>query len=275
VRGAFGSEVGFRTVQLDVVTKRVRAGLVRAVDALGQRERVQRWVGRLSPSPRVRRDHRDGRNLRVLVASSLGGGGLGIDVGANVGVVADMMRRASPRVRHVLVEPVHELAERLRTSHPSCEVVEAVCGRTPGEVRFAVAPLQPTRSSLHDSMARAGGEIEHRVVDRTTLDAIVGARRPALVKIDVEGSELDVLAGAKGVLERDRPLVVFEHQRSEAVGADVTADIHCLLTDLGYHVFDIDGAGPLDREAFLRVVEGGRVWNFLAVASERPHSGAS
>jgi FkbM family methyltransferase len=250
---------------LDAVTKPVRATLVGAVDAVGQRDRVQRWVGTLSPSRRVRRDHRDVRLIRTLVAATLGGGELGIDVGANVGVIADMMCGAAPGVSHLLVEPVGELAVRLRERFPSCEVVEAVCGRERGTARFAVAPNQPTRSSVHDTMARTGGEIEHRSVPQTTLDAIVGGRRPALVKVDVEGAELDVFAGGTGVLRESRPLVVFEHQRSDAVGPDVTAEIHGLLGDCGYRVFDIDGDGPLDRDGFSRVVDRGRVWNFLAV----------
>ena len=43
-----------------------------------------------------------------------------------------------------------------------------------------------------------------------TLDSIVGERPVALMKIDVEGMELDVLRGATQILTRDRPLLYIE-----------------------------------------------------------------
>ncbi len=82
----------------------------------------------------------------------------------------------------------------------------------------------------------------------STLDAELAGRRPALVKIDVEGAELDVLRGGRALLADARPLVVFEHVASAArlYGAS-SGEIWELLGSLGYRVFAATGEGPFDR----------------------------
>lgn len=58
------------------------------------------------------------------------------------------------------------------------------------------------------------GSSETRQVRATRLDTFFASRpsrrRVALVKIDVEGHELAVLQGARGLLQRDRPVLVLE-----------------------------------------------------------------
>ena len=51
------------------------------------------------------------------------------------------------------------------------------------------------------------------MVQVDTLDRIVdeyGLEKLDLIKIDVEGAELDVLNGSRGVLERDKPILLIE-----------------------------------------------------------------
>jgi hypothetical protein len=84
------------------------------------------------------------------------------------------------------------------------------------------------------------------------------------VKIDVEGTELDVLRGAAATLRRANPLVLFEHVGD---ASEATREIFGLLGSLRYRIFDIDGAGPLDAAAFGSSCRGGRIWNYLAAPS--------
>ncbi|GJE61180.1 FkbM family methyltransferase [Methylobacterium trifolii] len=56
----------------------------------------------------------------------------------------------------------------------------------------------------------------------------------ALMKVDVEGMELDVLLGSRETLERTRPVVYFEQAAGAASGL---GEIQALLRGLGYRLF--------------------------------------
>jgi FkbM family methyltransferase len=66
-------------------------------------------------------------------------------------------------------------------------------------------------AAVRDTWA-ARADVTTRVVPQVTLDSVAAEHdlAPDLVKIDVEGSELAVLAGAQQVLTRARPLLVLE-----------------------------------------------------------------
>jgi FkbM family methyltransferase len=200
-----------------------------------------------------------------VIAQALGPGGVGIDVGANVGTVSAMMVRASPEARHLLVEPVQELAQGLVDRFPTCEVVTAVCGAEVRRADFVVAVDRPTRSSVDASMAATGGRVEVRSLPQVTLDEIAVGRHPRFVKIDVEGGELAVLRGARSMMREERPTIVFEHMASSGTCHPASAEIYDLVASAGYKLFDIDGIGPFDMNAFRNTVRAGRTWNFIAV----------
>jgi FkbM family methyltransferase len=77
-------------------------------------------------------------------------------------------------------------------------------------------------ASLHATAPGARVACELRRLDGLTE---LNGKRVALMKIDVEGHELAVLQGARELLQRDRPLVVFEQLASEiAHGTSATMD---------------------------------------------------
>lgn len=253
-------------IEMDLfVRKRIRNGVICVVERLGARSAVSELRGRWSPSSTVRRDHRDMTQMRVLIAAALGGGRRGIDVGANRGTVSAMFLEIAPDERHVLIEPVEELADRLRADFPSAEVLQAVCAATEEAVDFSVAVDQMTRSSVHPSMAGSGGRVEVRSVRSLRLDDVAGDEPIGLLKIDVEGGELDVLRGAVSTLSTHRPIVVLEHARSDAVPVEQSRSLFVLLDDLRFRIFDIDGRPIRSPDAFCDIVDRGRVWTFVAV----------
>jgi FkbM family methyltransferase len=84
-----------------------------------------------------------------------------------------------------------------------------------------------------------GGSVSPRATDdaavaieAVTLDAMRPqfGRRVGLMKIDVEGHELEVFRGSVGVLREDRPIVLFEQ-------AALEPRIFALLESLGYRRF--------------------------------------
>ena len=102
----------------------------------------------------------------------------------------------------------------------------------------------------------------------STLDAEIGGLTPRVVKIDVEGAELGVLQGGRGLLGQARPIVIFEHvKEAAALYGDAPDAVWELLGELDYEVFSATGEGPIGRLAF---AENTSVVNWLAIpASQR------
>jgi FkbM family methyltransferase len=167
----------------------------------------------------------DQREL-ALMRRYLARGGDMVDVGAHVGmytVAAALALRGRGRV--LAFEPNPEARRQLEANLAlnACEnvdVLPAAAAAEPGEALLHVpATRDPSFSSL------GGGrfdESEPIGVPTTTVDDEVLRRglSPAFVKIDVEGAELDVLAGAEQTLAR-RPVLLIEV--SESTAADVEA----------------------------------------------------
>ncbi len=77
----------------------------------------------------------------------------------------------------------------------------------------------------------------------TTLDELVGGDPPALIKIDVEGSELLVMKGARRLLSTaaQAPVLLFEHAGYCAHFGITPAEVRAFLTEVGYAIYLLDG----------------------------------
>ncbi len=75
----------------------------------------------------------------------------------------------------------------------------------------------------------------------TTLDQLVGGDPPALVKIDVEGSELSVMRGASQLLSSGEPVLLFEHAGHSTHFGITPADMRRFLLGHGYSIYLLDG----------------------------------
>ena len=167
-----------------------------------------------------------------VMLRSLSPEGTVVDVGANIGLVTIPLALAAAHV--IAVEPLPQNIDRLRenvrrNALSNVTVVEAAAGAADGTAVLHSA-ADPAFGSLHDLVKyRPSGNIEVRL---RSLDSLWHElMRPAveLVKIDVEGAELEVLEGGRELLETCRPVLLVEIGRTDAVAA-----VHGLLSALGY-----------------------------------------
>lgn len=164
-----------------------------------------------------------------------------IDVG--VGPGTPELYRAFPHARLVLVEPLEEwrdAVERVQRSRPT-EIVMAAAGAQAGETQIAVHRVPTLSSTLGARPGDAASPIR-RTVPVVRLDDLRLERDlsgPFLVKVDVEGGELEVLAGALDVL-LEAELVLLEVSLFELMaGAPQFHDVVAWMHGHGFVIADV------------------------------------
>ncbi len=154
-----------------------------------------------------------------------------IDVGASVGVYTSALVRLSSRV--VAFEPVPPLSRRLVHTFPDVLVLPLAASDETGMQALHVPrregkDLHP-RASLR---ADADPDLEHDqiLVPTCRLDSL-DLGPVGFIKVDVEGHELAVMRGTRGLLERDRPILLVE---SEIRHGDGPAALGSVMGEMGY-----------------------------------------
>jgi FkbM family methyltransferase len=223
----------------------------------GAAERL-RWVLQAphrARHPELREIHLEGRRIRQLLEALITDGMNCVDVGCHLGSVLQEFLRLSPNGRHVAIEPLPYKATWLRRKFPAVEVFQTALGDVEGTVEFFYSKRRSGYSGLraHDPV----GPIEKLSVPCRRLDDIVHAERTVgFLKVDVEGGEYAVLRGGQAMIQRDRPVILFECTRSGLSSFGYTArQIYSLLAeDLGYRIFLIKdrlaGGSPLSLADF-------------------------
>lgn len=126
-----------------------------------------------------------------------------IDVGAAVGTPD--VYKVFPDARHVMIEPLVEnepFLDIVCKSLPRAEYLIAAIGRTCGTTLLRCRDDLTYSQVCSDHSDHIDG-FTLREVRTLTLDALCAERQlqgPYLIKIDVDGSELDVIEGAEGTL---------------------------------------------------------------------------
>jgi FkbM family methyltransferase len=158
------------------------------------------------------------RAFRLLEACARPGSTV-LDVGANIGTHAlGLAKAVGPRGALHAFEPqafLHALlAENLRSNGQPHAVAHLACvGAEDGRAHIANAePQAQANLGAVAAQVRADGDAKVAVV---TLDSL-SLRDVSLIKIDVHGAEAAVLAGGRGILEEQTPVVYFHANSLES-----------------------------------------------------------
>ena len=188
-----------------------------AMDALGGRDQIVAMAARSSwtaferPLPAL---------LHACVARSPG---VVIDVGANTGFYALLATCASTAARVLAFEPYRPVFDVLRGNIAAnraggrIEAVPLALSHRSGPAMLYVPTqehgLMETSSSLEPAFKQVHGAVQS--IATVTLDAFLATHpyardRVTLIKVDVEGHDAAVLAGARETIARWRPLLLVE-----------------------------------------------------------------
>lgn len=186
----------------------------------------------------LRARYRDQAAELSAIRRHIGPQDLVCDIGANKGSYLYWMSRWAGQV--VAFEPQSALADYLNQACRALNlnnttIVQAGVSSRSGTMDLYV----PSPNSPEASLIRHG-DAQTTPVSVVTLDEYFSASKPiSLLKIDVEGAELDVLKGAEKILRRDHPTLVFECEQRHLAQGSVHDCLNYLLA-LGYEGEFID-----------------------------------
>lgn len=175
------------------------------------------------------------------------------DVGAHHGlftlVCAYELKRRGYRGVVYSFEPMQENYELLAFNVRSngleayTRLYQVAVAARPGEGRLALGEAENSDNALLTGAPAAveGARQLERVAVMALDQLIAGCERVDLIKIDVQGGEPAVLAGARRLIARDRPLLIVEAVPEWAS----TAQIRSFLRDHGYELFGVTRDGEL------------------------------
>lgn len=179
-----------------------------------------------------------------------------IDVGANVGIFSLLAAATSDRETHAF-EPTPELAEVIRSTASAngldVEVHQSAAGADDGTASLYLSNTTDASNSLRPGFRDAVGttEVTVRSLDRWCRET---GTSPAVVKIDTETTEPDVVRGFMQVLGDARPYVICE-----VLPKTTEAELEELFGKLGYHAYQITNDIPLVKR---REIFGDRTFTF-------------
>jgi FkbM family methyltransferase len=179
-----------------------------------------------------------------------------LDVGANVGYyTARAARQVGPEGCVFAVEPGPSVARLLADSltenaWQNVVLLTVAATERPGLLRF--------RSEANSGWSRVEAQGDH-VVAGARLDDVIGplldGRPLRAVKIDVEGHELQALAGMKGLLGSCKPERILT-EAHVSCGIEWLKELFGIFTELGYRSVD-----PLSRRPIGVSDVSSELWN--------------
>jgi FkbM family methyltransferase len=196
----------------------------------------------------------------LLLPTLLRGAGTAIDVGANRGIYAFALSQIAREVH--AFEPHPDFAERARRMLGARAIVHQLAlSNARGRASFFV-PIADDGTELHlaGNLKNTHAQFQRQKVIDTeiaTLDSFA-LSEVTFIKVDVEGSELEVLEGGRATIARDRPTLLIE--LLSGTYADPLKVTRQVCDTYGYQAFVVHAGQRLDAQATIRSLNANTTW---------------
>lgn len=174
----------------------------------------------------------------VVLSQLINGSGAVVEVGANIGAITlGLARRAAEFGQTVYAyEPQPFIFQNLNANLAlnalaNVRAYPLACGASNAELYFR-APDYMQENNFGSVSLRMEGDARDQRVACVTLDAHLAQVQVALIKLDVEGFELEVLKGSQQLIQRCRPVIYFENDR-----VHLSESLICWVQAQGYRLW--------------------------------------
>ena len=167
-------------------------------------------------------------------------GDLFIDIGGNVGMWSSAVYNDYNKI--IFVEPSTEAIEEAKTKindqEGKVKFLKNICSDKANQVKSIATPSADSGQfsvygeQLYDTIDRTEEGIETITLDSLMSEATDGSR--ILVKIDTEGSDLDVILGGKEFIKRFKPTLAIEFHFHMYFDDAKYEEVVNFLNELGY-----------------------------------------
>ncbi len=170
-----------------------------------------------------------------------------VDVGCHKGEIIEIMLTQAPKGVHFGFEPIPILYHNLRkkySSNPNCIISSIAASNQVGESSFNYVVSNPSYSGLKKRAYDKKNEQDKKILVQTNkLDNVIPDDMVIdLIKIDVEGGEMLVLEGAKTLIEKHQPIILFEHGLGASDFYDYGPEkLFSFFEKLDYSIYTLNG----------------------------------
>ena len=123
---------------------------------------------------------------------------------------------AFPKARHILVEPAEEyhpiIIENYNKHQINYELVPCACGKSKSSAYLNLIDIDGSGFTTHTNISETPQSERYKTIDVVTIQCLLENYIPrfsdALLKVDVDGLELEILKGAGNRLDAFKAIIV-------------------------------------------------------------------
>jgi FkbM family methyltransferase len=199
-----------------------------------------------------------------------------VDVGCHCGDILQILLKQAPQGQHFAFEPLPDLYQHLVQTFQDENVVvsDIALSDRVGNVSFQHVVSNPGYSGFKERVyERQNENVQQITVKTDCLDNLLPEDQVIdFIKIDVEGAEYQVLQGAQKTIQRNKPIIIFEHGLGSSEFYETTPqkvyDFLAEQCEMKISLLEkwLKKEKSLTREEFIQEYKTGRNYYFIAFA---------
>lgn len=186
--------------------------------------------------------------VKACMKQVLKEGSVFIDIGANIGYYSVLAKQIVGSVGKVIsVEPNPDTFNKLKLNCNKNSIdspIQCAIDTECGEIELFVPVSGDIWASVNKNVFQKGQQTYCFKVVSLSIDKLVedkDLKQVDLIKIDIEGGELNALISAKKVLQQYRPVVIIEYSKKTWLPFGASPELlKVFLEDIKYQVFQFD-----------------------------------